>query len=52
MVVVEGFFDGDADGEVGGRVEGVGGGVVGFSFVCSYGILVLFVLHGGLRTSD
>ena len=35
MVVVEGLFDGDADGEVGRRVEGVSGGVVGLGFVCS-----------------
>lgn len=35
VVVVEGLFDGDLDGEVGGGVESIRVGIVGFGFICS-----------------
>ena len=35
VVVVEGLFDSDLDGKVGGGVETIRVGVVGFGFVCS-----------------
>ena len=53
MVIIEGFVDGDLDGEVGGDAESVGVGVVGFGFVCSYYLLGVWIaIEKGRQTND